>query len=197
MRSAGAWGPVVFVLLYVLFTVALVPATPMTILAGLIFGFKEGMVVSVIGAVLGADAAFLISRSVLRSRIERWIRKHRALVALDGALARHEVKVQSLLRLSPTLPFFLINYLLGASSVSRRSYLWTTAVFLIPSSAFHVYLGVVGRYAVEKPTGAEIGFHVVGVIIAAISIAYIGHIAKRALKEIESENEPHPVIGLN
>lgn len=185
MRATGEWGPAAFIFIYALSTVALIPATPITILAGLLFGFKLGLLVSVIGAVLGADAAFFISRLMLRDRIERWIRKHKALVALDRALARHEVKVQALLRLSPTLPFFLINYILGATSVSRWSYLWTTAIFLIPSNAFHVYLGAVGR---RMAAGTEIGFHLAGALIAVISIWYIGHIAKRALREVESEN---------
>lgn len=188
IQDAGAWGPAAFVLAYALLTIGLVPASPMTILGGALFGFEKGLLLTVCGAVIGADSAFFLARTILRRRVERWIEKHRTFVALDSALAEHEVKVQALLRLSPVFPFFLLNYILGASSVTRRSYLWTTAVFIIPSTALYVYLGTEGRRIADGLSGPEIVYQVVGIAITAFSIWFIGRIARRALERVESES---------
>src|SRR5262245_39274737 len=59
VAAHGVWGSVVFVLGYALATVALVPASLLTLAAGAIFGLTWGTVYVFIAAVLGASAAFL------------------------------------------------------------------------------------------------------------------------------------------
>src|SRR5262245_65303156 len=55
VRSAGAWGPVAFVALYVVATLLLVPGSALTIAAGALFGLLEGLLLAWIASAMTAD----------------------------------------------------------------------------------------------------------------------------------------------
>ena len=82
VEGLGVWGPVVFILGYAVATVAFVPGSLLTLAAGAIFGLVEGTIYTLIGATLGASAAFLVARYLARGAIERKI-------AGNAALRRH------------------------------------------------------------------------------------------------------------
>src|SRR6478672_9907268 len=67
----GPWGPVAFVLLYAAAVVAFVPAAPLTLAAGAIFGLGRGVVYVFVAATLGSALAFLVARYVARRAVER------------------------------------------------------------------------------------------------------------------------------
>ena len=103
--SLGAWGPAAFVAGYVVATVALLPAWPLTVAAGAIFGLLEGVLWVLAGATLGATAAFLIGRHLARERVERALADRPRVRAIDAAGAGQGLKIVVLLRLSPLVPF--------------------------------------------------------------------------------------------
>ncbi len=68
VESLGWAGPLVFVLIYIVGTVAFVPGSVMTIAAGLLFGLWGIPIVSV-GATIGATAAFLVAPHKPRQKL--------------------------------------------------------------------------------------------------------------------------------
>src|SRR5262249_7177504 len=64
--AAGAWAPVLFIAGYALAELVFVPALPLTLLGGLVFGPVRGTIVVSIGATLGAALAFLAARYAAR-----------------------------------------------------------------------------------------------------------------------------------
>ena len=70
VRGLGPWGPIAFILGYVVAVVSLLPAVVLTISAGVIFGLIGTLYVW-IGATIGSILSFLISRHFARSAIER------------------------------------------------------------------------------------------------------------------------------
>ena len=71
IEGLGAIAPIVFILAYIVITVAFLPASIVTLGAGFVFGVVQGSILVFIGAMLGATAAFLIGRFVARD----WIAK--------------------------------------------------------------------------------------------------------------------------
>src|SRR5437660_6244635 len=69
--SWGAWGPMVYIMLYAVGPSFLVPGAVMTIAAGLAFGAWRGAVWSLLGADAGAMVAFAAGRFLGRSFVER------------------------------------------------------------------------------------------------------------------------------
>ncbi len=183
----GPIAPIVFVLTYVLVTVAFLPASIVTLGAGFVFGVVKGSILVFIGAMLGATAAFLVGRFVARDWIAKKVEDKKFFKALDTAIAEAGLKLIFLIRLSPAFPFNLLNYALGLTKVSLRDYvIGTTGI--IPGTIMYVYLGsLIGDVAMlgtgEAPSNPVIDWTIkilIFVTIVAISL-YIAKIAKKAL----------------
>jgi uncharacterized membrane protein YdjX (TVP38/TMEM64 family) len=180
VQGQGAAGYVLYVLVYVVCCVLLVPALALTLGAGAIFGFGPGAVVNVIGATLGAIAAFLLSRGALRSRIERMTSGHVKFGALDRAITREGTKIMWLVRLSGFPPFTWVNYAFGLTGIRLGPYVLTTFFGIIPGSLAFTYAGAAGAQAVTGE-GNRVAL-IVTAIGAVLVSAFIARVATQAIK---------------
>lgn len=109
-----------------------------SIICGWLFGFWAALTMVITALTLAAIGGFTISRYLLRDVVQQRF-AHR-LGEVDGALARDGMFYLLTVRMLH-IPFTLVNYLCGASSVDIRTFIWTTAVGLIPSTAIFVGVG--------------------------------------------------------
>lgn len=186
----GAIAPLAFILLYVVVTVAFIPASVVTLGAGVVFGVVKGSLLVFVGAMLGATAAFVIGRYLARDWVSRRIANNAKFQALDEAIGREGLKIIFLIRLSPAFPFNLLNYGLGLTQISLRDYvLGTTGI--IPGTIMYVYLGsLAGNLATlgagEVPENPVVDW-IVRILVFGATVAvtlYCTHIARKALKEV-------------
>jgi uncharacterized membrane protein YdjX (TVP38/TMEM64 family) len=140
VRSLGPWGPLAFVAGYSVAPVVLAPAFLLTIAAGAIFGFVQGVIYVMIGATIGSTLAFLTGRYFARHFVERLLARDPRLVAIDRAVERHGFRLMVLLRLSPAVPYVLLNYALGLSRVRLVDYVGAS-IGMLPVVAAYVYSG--------------------------------------------------------
>jgi uncharacterized membrane protein YdjX (TVP38/TMEM64 family) len=187
----GAIAPLAFILLYVVITVAFVPASIVTLGAGVVFGVVKGSALVFVGAMLGATAAFLVGRYGLRSWVARKIANNPKFQAIDDAIAQDGRKIIFLLRLSPVFPFNLLNYSLGLSQISLKDYV-TGSVGMLPGTIMYVYLGslagnlaTLGTDSSQTPEAAMVQWivRIVGLIATVAVTLYVTRIARRALSE--------------
>ncbi len=191
----GVWGPVAFIAAYAVACVAFVPASLLTLGAGALFGLVKGTIFVLIGATLGATAAFLIARYVARDWIAARVQKDARFAAIDRAIAEQGRKVVFLLRLSPVIPFNVLNYALGLTQVRVLDFV-IASVGMIPGTLLYVYAGklagvVVGAAGTTAaPRGA--GFYAVlglGLVATAAVTVLITRTAKRALATATRDGE--------
>jgi uncharacterized membrane protein YdjX (TVP38/TMEM64 family) len=198
VAGLGVWGPVAFILGYLVATVAFVPGLVLTLAAGALFGIVRGTVYTLAGATLGAAAAFLVARYLARARIERRIAGNRRFQAIDRAVSREGWKIVALLRLSPVFPFNLLNYALGLTRVRFRDYL-LASIAMLPGTLVYVYYGhaagslasaAAGKF--QKGTGYWVSLGV-GLAATVAVTAFITRLAGRALaSEIGAPDEEEP-----
>jgi uncharacterized membrane protein YdjX (TVP38/TMEM64 family) len=199
VQGLGVWGPVVFILGYAAATVAFLPGWILTMASGIIFGLTKGTVYSLIGATLGASAAFLTARYGARSRIERKIAGNAKFAAIDKAVGREGFKIVSLLRLSPAFPFNLLNYALGLTKVRFLPYLAACAAML-PGTLLYVYYGTVLGSLAALASGTKVHrgsefwiFLGVGLLATIVVTTFVTRLAGRALRqEIDDPPQPAP-----
>jgi len=188
VESLGALGPIVFILGYAVATVAFIPGSVLTLAAGAIFGVVKGTIFTLIGATLGASAAFLVARYVARGAIERRIAGNPRFAAIDRAVGREGFKIVALLRLSPVFPFNLLNYSLGLTRVPFLPYFAASAAML-PGTLLYVYYGAAaGSLASALGGGAKKGtegwiLFGVGLLATIVVTAFVTRLAGRALKQ--------------
>jgi uncharacterized membrane protein YdjX (TVP38/TMEM64 family) len=130
--------------------VLLIPVWPLSITAGVVFG-TLGFILVPVSATLGAAAAFLISRHFARGKIRDWLARRPHYRAIDQAIAEEGWKVVALLRLSPLVPYNLMNYFCGMTGVTFPMYLLATFLGSVPVTAMYVYLGLVGQAVARGP----------------------------------------------
>ncbi len=185
--SLGAWGPVAFIAAYALACVAFVPASLLTLAAGALFGVVKGTLFVLVGATLGALGAFLIARYVARDWVAQRVQRDARFAAIDRAIAEQGRRVVFLLRLSPVIPFNVLNYALGLTQVRAVDFL-VASIGMIPGTLLYVYTGklasvVVGASSGVTPPRGPAFYAVLGlglVATAAVTVL-IARTAKNAL----------------
>lgn len=189
LADFGAWAPAVFILIYAATTVALAPAFPLALVAGAIFGLWRGTVYVYLGALLGTSAVYFLGAPLARTRLLRRVQRDRRVVAVRQALAGREgVWIMFLLRLSPLVPYNVLNYALALCGVRFRDYT-IASVGMIPTIVMYTYYGkVIGDVAVvaagvAPPRGlAYYAMLVVGLIATVVATTAITRAARHAMR---------------
>ncbi len=165
VEDAPVAAPVVFVLLYALFTVPLIPGGVRSLVAGALFGPVWGTVVTVVGATIGATIAFLIARSLGRTHVERITGSRIARV--DRWITDRGLGAVLFVRLVPFFPFNTVNYAAGLTGLPLRTFVFGTLIGMTPGTAAYVGLGA----GLDAPNSR--GFLASAALLAALSLAGI------------------------
>lgn len=181
VQGQGAIGYVLYVLVYMLCCVLIIPALALTLGAGAIFGFVAGALVNLVGATLGATAAFLLARTVLRHRVERMTAGNAKFRALDRAITREGTKIMWLVRLSGFPPFTWVNYAFGLTGIRFTPFLITTFFGIIPGTLAFTWAGAAGAAALSGE-GNRIVLIVTAVGAVLVSV-FIARIATQAIRK--------------
>ncbi len=195
INSQGAIGGIVFILLYIVATVAFLPGSILTLGAGVVFGVFLGSLYVFIGATIGATAAFLVGRYLARGWVANKIAGNQKFAAIDRAVGREGLKIVLLTRLSPVFPFNLLNYAYGLTGVSLQDYFFGS-VGMLPGTIMYVYLGsLAGNLATlgageqtSNPT-VEWAIRIIGLIATVAVTVYVTKIARKALDEEVSQDQ--------
>ena len=179
VAQLGALGPIIYFVLYVVGTVILAPSPLMSIAAGVAFGWW-GLPLAVISATAGATCSFCLSRYFFGETLEDWLMQRPVSKAAKSAVDEEGWRVILLLRLSPVVPFGLLNYLLGLTNTSVTTYLIWTAIGILPGSIVDIYIGVVGANA---GNAAQFAYLVLGLAATAAVVVLINFKARAYLRE--------------
>ena len=189
VEAQGALAPLIFVLGYAAAVVAFVPGSILTLAGGALFGVGWGTLYVFVAATLGSSLAFLIARYVARGVVEQRLAGTPRLAAIDRAVAAEGRKIVLLLRLSPAIPFSVLNYALGLTRVRFVDYL-LAAVGMLPGTLLYVYSGkLIGDVAAlaggaAAPKGPAYWTLIAVGLIATLLVTWlITRTARRALAQ--------------
>ena len=171
----GALAPVVFIVVYAVATVAFLPGTPLSLLAGLLFGPVMGAAWTVIGATL----AFLVGRYAARGLVEDWTANNERIKKLDEAVEKQGWRILLLTRLVPAFPFNLQNYAYGLTKIGLGTYVLLTAVCIIPGAAVYTFAGGSLAAAQQDLTRTFVYLGVAAVFFLVLSLIP-GYIRRRS-----------------
>ncbi len=187
--AQGAAGVAAFVLAYAVGTVLLVPGSLLTLAAGALFGLARGTLVALVAATLGSTAAFVAGRFVVRELVARRLARDPRLAAIAAAVSRDGLRITLLLRLSPLVPFNVLNYALALTTVRLRDFL-LGSVGMLPGTALYVYAGTLAGSAAAAAGGAPLppagraALLVAGFVATVLATLLVTRAARRALGEV-------------
>lgn len=129
-----------FFIIYI-FSVALsVPgATLLTLLGGAIFGFFWALILISFASTIGASLAFLVSRFLLRDTVQSRFGSY--LGKINEGIEKEGAFYLFTLRLVPLFPFFLVNLVMGLSSIKVRTFYWVSQLGMLAGTAVFINAG--------------------------------------------------------
>jgi len=187
ISGLGLFGPLMFITLYIIACVLLLPGSVLTLGAGVVFGVVMGFVAVSIGSTLGATCAFLVGRYLARGWVAGRIEGNEKFKAVDEAVAQEGWKIVLLTRLSPVFPFNLLNYAFGLTKVSLKHYFFASWLGMIPGTVMYVYIGsLIGDLAQlgaggRTRTTAEWVLYGVGLLATVVVTVFVTRLARKAL----------------
>lgn len=129
-----------FFLFYAAVTALSLPgAALMTLLAGALFGLAWGTIIVSFASTVGATLAFVASRYLFRDIVRK--RFGNRLKAIDEGVERDGPFYLFTLRLVPIFPFFLINILMGLTSIKTITFYWVSQVGMLAGTLVYVNAG--------------------------------------------------------
>lgn len=198
IRGFGVLGAFIYGLFYAAGTVLLWPGTALTLGGGFLYGPFWGTVLVSPASVAGATVAFVLSKSFARDWIARKVQqKYPRFAAIDRAVGKHSFKTVLLLRLQPVnLPFAVLNYALGLTSVNLRDYILASWLGMLPATILYVYIGSVVRDVASLLHGGYSGatswqrlFFWGGLVATGILVVFLTRLARHALEEEMGEDQ--------
>lgn len=191
VEGLGGWGPIAFTAALTAAIPICLPAAPFLLAAGVLFGPLSGALYAALGNLLGGALAFLLGRKLLRARVEKRLASEGGFALVSKTLRQEGVRGIALIRLSPVLPAWLLNYAFGVSRVRWRDYL-LSSVAILPTALAYVLSGAgLGDLAALQsgggpPRGAGYYALLGGGILATLGASLLlGRRARRIVEEME------------
>ncbi len=173
--ALGIWAPIGFVVIYAVATVLFFSGAILSLAGGALFGPVWGTLWNLVGATLGATAAFLLARCVVGEWVARRV-GGRLRRLIEGVTAEGW-RFVALMRLVPLVPFNLLNYALGLTGISLPAYIVTSIVCMLPGAVAYTWLGYAGRSAAAGDSrGLRYGLLGLGVLAM---IAFLPRLFRR------------------
>ena len=129
-----------FFAVYVVITGLSLPgAAVMTLAAGALFGLWWGLLIVSFASTIGATLAFLVSRFLLQDWVQQ--RFGNRLKAINNGIEKEGGFYLFTLRLVPIFPFFIINLVMGLTSIKTWTFYWVSQIGMLAGTLVYVNAG--------------------------------------------------------
>ena len=142
LDRAGIWGPIIYIVIYTVATILVLPSTVLNLAGGALFGPWWGSLWTTIGALVAAIAAFGFTRTVGRELVAKRLAGYWQ--TIDAEIRNGGLFYMFSIRLLPVIPYGLVNFAAGLTSISWKDYVVGTTLGTLPGVLPFVLLGSSG-----------------------------------------------------
>ena len=169
LQDMGMIAYVVYILIFIMAAVFMLPAAPLTIIAGIAFGPVLGAILALVSATFGAGAAFIVARYVARDTIVGKFGNHPLFKKIDEGFKANGVSFLILTRLVPAFPYNVQNYIYGLTAINFVTYFFVSLVTMAPGA--FIYAIMADRIVTEGfSVMLLIYFAIAGVVLFLVSL---------------------------
>jgi uncharacterized membrane protein YdjX (TVP38/TMEM64 family) len=163
----------------VLMSVSLPVGSILSIAAGALFDLWWGVALITVASSIGSSLAFVISRYLLRDFVRYWFARWFAIV--DRGIERDGSRYLLMLRLSPVVPFFAVNAVMGLTNMRLRTFIPVTFIGMLPSCFLYVMVGTQIR-RIDSPEDIISWELIVLLTLLALTPLLFGWVMRRVRK---------------
>jgi len=188
IQGFGPWAIVVYIILYILNTVTLIPPIAfMSLSAGALFGPIWGTIALTLGSFSGTTTTFIISRFFGGKLVDKFVKGRAA--EFNAKLSKNGFIVLLPIRLIGFPPYEFVNYASGLSKISYKDYISATMLGMSPAIIIQVLLADrLANFSWKDP----VLYLAIGLFLA------MGVITGKIIKKKQQKDPKNPGIqGLN
>ncbi|MGN9161577.1 TVP38/TMEM64 family protein [Clostridium sulfidigenes] len=140
----GYLAPFIYILCFTILPIAFFPVPILALAAGLLFGFLPGTIYTLIGAVLNSAIMFLMAKVLAKDAVTNLLQRKLPENWSSFLFNLDEKKgfgIIFILRLIPAMPYNLINYGAGLTSIKFSSYMLATILGILPGTLVFLNIG--------------------------------------------------------
>jgi uncharacterized membrane protein YdjX (TVP38/TMEM64 family) len=139
LATMGILAPVVYIVLYTVGTLLILPSTPLNLTGGAIFGIYWGILWTTIAALVAAITAFAFTRTIGRELVSQKLAGHWSVI--DTEIRQGGLFYLFAIRLLPIIPYGIVNFVAGLTSIKFKDYLIGTLLGTLPGVFPFVMMG--------------------------------------------------------
>ncbi len=134
--------PLAFIGLHAVMAALFLPCSPMTLMAGALWGGVYGLFISSLAALASTATTFILARSFLRDKIKGFLmHRYPKTDALLERASEHDWKLIAVAQMNPLIPASTMGYVFGLSRIAFVRYLLFSGIFMLPLQVLFVMTG--------------------------------------------------------
>ena len=185
--QSGTLGYGLYIALFIVATVCLMPGSILVLVGGIVFGPWVGTLLSLVAATLASALSFLLARLLGRTLLLNYVGHTATFQAIERGIARNGVDFLILTRLIPLFPYNIQNYAYGLTAIPFWPYTLISALTTLPG--IFIYTFMASTLAVDGITL----FFVLKLSLAGLALFALVQAAKwyARRKRVELPQESH------
>ncbi|MCA7431322.1 TVP38/TMEM64 family protein [Escherichia coli] len=140
IRQSGLFGYSLYILLFIIATLFLLPRSILVIAGGIVFGPLLGTLLSLIAATLASSCSFLLARWLGRDLLLKYVGHSHTFQAIEKGIARNGIDFLILTRLIPLFPYNIQNYAYGLTTIAFWPYTLISALTTLPGIVIYTVM---------------------------------------------------------
>ena len=140
IRQSGLFGYSLYILLFIIATLFLLPGSILVIAGGIVFGPLLGTLPSLIAATLASSCSFLLARWLGRDLLLKYVGHSHTFQAIEKGIARNGIDFLILTRLIPLFPYNIQNYAYGLTTITFWPYTLISALTTLPGIVIYTVM---------------------------------------------------------
>lgn len=140
IRQSGLFGYSLYILLFIIATLFLLPGSILVIAGGIVFGPLLGTLLSLIAATLASSNSFLLARWLGRDLLLKYVGHSHTFQAIEKGIARNGIDFLILTRLIPLFPYNIQNYAYGLTTIAFWPYTLISALTTLPGIVIYTVM---------------------------------------------------------
>lgn len=173
----GMYAPIIFIALFTFAPLIFFPDGILALAGGLIFGFAWGSVYIILGALCGGTLSFYLARLYGKKMHEKLA--HEKLINFQKSVKKHGFVMILLLRLVPLVPFNIISYSAGFSTIRYRDFFFATLLGMVPGVLVYANIG-----AQSLAFGSREFYLSIGLLVLLVAVSMV--LKQRVKKRLEA-----------
>ncbi|ELR7322366.1 TVP38/TMEM64 family protein [Escherichia coli] len=140
IRQSGLFCYSLYILLFIIATLFLLPGSILVIAGGIVFGPLLGTLLSLIAATLASSCSFLLARWLGRDLLLKYVGHSHTFQAIEKGIARNGIDFLILTRLIPLFPYNIQNYAYGLTTIAFWPYTLISALTTLPGIVIYTVM---------------------------------------------------------